>query len=435
MFNNAGKGKFRQTVVVVIVMLMAALGIIKWHAVLPLFPPGKQLAPPILWAIDSESYLAMARGETTRVVAPFTKRFVSPWLARQLSAVTGEPLPEAFLDLNLGVLLLLAFCLAEILRLTVGQPMLALLFLLTPFPLESFQLGYLPDLANTAMVAAYFLLLLRERWQWSLAALLVAFFIRESTLLLCLTAGGLAWLRAKKAYAAGVGGVLVAGSVAGGLMARLGQPNARHLPDFIYMVAKVPYYFLLSIFGLRLVPADERSLVSWHVPVWLKIGEAKTIGIAYPDWRYPVSTAICWSTVFGIGPFVFWWLWRRRPNPRQLPFAIEVALVYGGISFLLAPFLGDWVDRLVGYGWPLFWIATPWLIFADAARLAQWRAILLVVCFEFVSWWPRFFNYGHNRSVNPWPCFGAIVFYIIAWQIMRRIHMPSPCVTSVIDRP
>jgi hypothetical protein len=246
---------------VVLVVLVAALVILKWHEHLPLYSmadqPHQRL--PLMAAIDSESYFLMAKDGPGEVSAPFTKRVLYPWLVRMLSQVTGQPIPDMFLALNFAALLGTAFCLAEMLRITIGRPFMALLFLLTPFPLESFELAYIPDLFHIALVSLFFLLLLREHEKWAVLILFLAFLTRESTLLLCVFAIGLALSRGKGRFALAVSGVLCVGLAASSWLARLGKPNMHHLPDFCGKSERCPTIFcsIFSDFGSG--PMSDRS--------------------------------------------------------------------------------------------------------------------------------------------------------------------------------
>lgn len=418
-----------QSAWVVVAMLVASLIIVKWHQKLPLFSAPGQDSLPFLVATDSEYYLAMAQEGPAKIPSPFSKRIMYPWLAGTISRLTGQPMGSVFLALNLTALLGLAFCVAELLRETVGQPLLALLFLLTPFPLECFELAYLPDLFHMALLALFFLALLRNKTRWALLVLFLAFLTRENTLLLFLFTSGLAWFRGRKRLSLEAGGVLGAGLASYFLICRVGLPNNHHLPDFLYQFLRVPFYLALNFFGIRVWsdfhPEQGTAFVTWHLPPWLKFGADNVVGLAYPNWRYPAETIIIWLTVFGLGPLILYYLLRRNGKTRSLPFAVELALWYGLACYLSGPLLGDWVDRLVGYGWPAFWIAMPCLWFACAPHVKPWPATLVAAGYLVACWWPRFFGYGNNRSVNPWPCFGVLVFYFLAGFKMRHITSKS----------
>ena len=73
------------------------------------------------------------------------------------------------------------------------------------------------------------------------------------------------------------------------------------------------------------------------------------------DWRYPVATLLVFLALFGNGPLFLRKYFRRRHLAAPAPLAIQVTAIYGLICYLLGPALGNLIDRLVGYGWPLFW--------------------------------------------------------------------------------
>ena len=424
-----------QSIGVVLVVLFTSVAILKFHDELPLMPLRWPAKLPLLLAVDSRSYLAMAQNGPSQILSPFSKRMLYPWLAGTLARTTGCSIRSAFLGLNLIALLALAFFLAEILRAAVGKPLLALLFLLTPFPLEGFELAYLPDLFHTALTAAFFLLLLRkETWNYALVILFLAFLTRESTLLICLIAVWLAWRRSEKRLAMGAGAVLAAGGMASSFFGRLGKPNLHHLPDFIYMIGKVPYYFLLNLFGVRvwsdLRPEQGTPFVTWRLPAGFHFTADQVIGLAYPDWHCPIHTLIVLLTVFGVGPLLVVCFWRRMGKVRDLPLAIELALVYGAISYVLGPLLGDWTERLFGYAWPVFWITLPCLMLKYGPRLPARQEVLLWACYSVSCWWPRFFDYGNNRTVNPWPSFGVLIFYLVGVLILRQVRSNDEAVAG-----
>jgi hypothetical protein len=429
----AGTRKCWHSVGVVVVVLAVSLIILKWHQKLPLLFSFRNESLPIEMSIDSEMYLEMATHGPSQIASPFSKRFLCPWLVGTISRATGQAVPSVFMALNLVSFLGLAFCLAEILRVTVGKPLLALLFLLTPIALESFELAYLPDMFHMALVAAFFLFLLRQKVRCALFVLFVAFLARESTLVLCFFAAILAWFRSDKRLAFGAGGVLCAGTVASSLFTRLGKPNIHHLPDFVYLLGKVGYYLLLNFTGFRIWssvrPEEGQPFVVWHLPSWLKIGADTAVGIAYPNWHYPTSTAVYWLTVFGLGPLILFKLVRRFGKVSTLPFAIELALIYGAASFLIGPLLGDSVDRLVGYGWPAFWIAMPYLMYACGLPLKDSQLTLLTVGYSIACWWPRLLGYG-ARGGNPWPSMGVLVFYFLAIALLKNIKKDTDTATA-----
>ena len=413
---------FSQSLIVVLVAFLAAMAVVTWHRELPLLQQERNFLFPFKFS-DGEEYSKIAEGGLAQTASPFSKRLLYPWLADTFATVFHQSLPSVFLWLSLLSFLTLAFCLAEILRITTGQPLAALWFLLTPLPLESFEMAYMPDLFHMALVSLFFLLLLRGAKLACLAVLFTAFLARENTLLLCLFTAGLGWVCRERLMMVGSLIVLAAGQIFTSMFAGMGQPNRHHLPDSLYTLGKLPYYFLLNLFGIRIWsnvrPNEGTPLTTWHLPHWLRIGADNVVGITAPDWRYPALTLIVWLTVFGIGPVVLFYLLKEHGTFKSLPFAAKVALVYGLFSFVIGPFLGDWVNRLVFYGWPAFWIAMPTMFCLSGRRPEGRQACLLCAVYWLVSWWPSFTGYDDARNANPSLCAIVLLFYVIAFVVLK----------------
>jgi hypothetical protein len=261
----------------------------------------------------------------------------------------------------------------------------------------------------------FFFLLLHEKKKLALLVLFTAFLTRENTMILCLITAGLGWVRNEKLLSVGGAGVLIAGMLTTGFFAKMGQPNPHHLPDLLYLLGKVPYYFLLNFLGIR-IWSDVRPdlgipFVTWHLPGWLKIGTDQVVGLVRPDWHFPVFTLVICLTLFGIGPLLLFRAIRKSEKFAMLPFAIHLALVYGIFSFAIGPLLGDWVVRLVGYSWPAFWIALPVLFFKFEIKPKTSTAFFLVAAFWITSWWPNYCKYDINCSANPWPALAVLIIY------------------------
>ena len=47
---------------------------------------------------------------------------------------------------------------------------------------------------------------------------------------------------------------------------------------------------------------------------------------------------------------------------------LRFSLIYGSASLVLAPLLGTWLTRLIGYAWPIFFVALPLLFDAVPRR-------------------------------------------------------------------
>ena len=111
------------------------------------------------------------------------------------------------------------------------------------------------------------------------------------------------------------------------------------------------------------------------LPAWLPLGGIKAVGIYTVDGWKPVEVLVTLVSAFGILPVILWkWLkTRTKADMRgwlfeeKLPCSVAVAFLAGAVFFMLAPFSGRSIPRLIGYAWPLFWMALPWLWRSDKA--------------------------------------------------------------------
>ena len=432
-------GTYLKSLLVAMIVFAVSMVVLRWHENLPLLNPAKHASLPLMIANDSKWYLDMAQNGLLQIPSPFSKRVFYPYLASWLSTAIQRPLPEMFLVLNITALSILAFCLAEYLRITIGKPFLTLLFLLTPLPLESLELAYLPDLFHMAITSIFFLLLLQEKNRLALLVLFIGFLTRENTLLLCLFTAFLGWMRNDKLLFRGAFGVLFAGTLTTGFFVKMGQPNPHHLPDFLYLLGKIPYYFMFNLLGMRIwsnVRPDEGvPFLTWHRPDWLNIGADDVVGLCSPDWKFPIFSLLIWLTVYGIGPLLLFYAVRQIRKLEALPFSVHLALAYGLFSFAIGPLLGDWVVRLVGYSWPAFWIALPVLFFNGRLQLKTSSGVLLCIAYWVTAWGLNLCHY-FSRNANPWPAIPVLIIYAVVLIWMRNETEPDEVdLSKVKDLP
>jgi hypothetical protein len=368
------------SLLVSIITLAGAFLILHWHAHL-LYYGDRPL--PYRIASDSDAYIKIASGHLAEVESPFSKRILYPYLVGTVA--------RAFMLANFLCLGLLAYCLAACLEKIAAQPFLALIPLFTAFGFESLSLAYLPDLFHAAFTCLFFLLLLKEQRAWALITLFFLCLARDNTFFLCLILAVIAWLRGERYLFKGALTVLVVGIIVSSVMARDGKPNIHHLPDFLYLALKVPYNFFANIFGVffwtNVRPDVGKPLFIQPIPAFFRhFAQDSQIGLVL-DWRQPFNTLMVLLTIFGTGP-LFLFVFRRKWRGISLSLPVQLALVYGVLSYFLGVMLGNWVFRLVGYGWPAFWIALPFLLVRTGFRPPWWKALLLLACFWTVSWMP-----------------------------------------------
>ena len=424
-----------RSAVTALLILLAGVLTLALHRQVPLLRESRDHDLPFLIGWDSQSYFHMAIGQYAQVASPFSKRALYPWLAATLAKTGHLKITTAFLTLNFIAFALLAWCISAILETMIGAPWGAFLLLLTPLSLVSLEMGYLPDLFHAALTALFFLLLLKEKRWAALAVLLVSFATRESTLLLCLALAAITYRRNERVLFIGCLVVLVLGTIITSAFAKLGAPNLHHMPDPLYLALKVPFNFCLNFLGFTVwtdINNMGQPFVKWQVPAFLhRFTTDREIGLDW-DWRYPSRTVIVYLTIFGTAPLL---LARFRKHWRILleaPLTVRLACFYGVVSFVIGPVLGSWIERLISYGWPAFWIALPWLIHKYFAPLKTSEAGLLALNYLCLAWWPALF--GWSRITNyPLCALGVLVLCAPTLVLMRRITMLDPLLE--IQRP
>lgn len=375
-------------------VLVIGLATLVFHSYLPvtLRDAQGQRSVPSIELPDSMKYMAIAEGNIATVESPFTKRLLYPWMAGQLARAAHLQMGYAFMLLNASALVLLAYCLSAALQKLGANPWYVLFCLSTPLPLEAFHSAYLPDLSHMALAALFFLLLLYDREKWAFVVLLVAFMVRENTLLLCLFTGGIGLWQRKKNLVYGSLIVLIVGSAFGSWAVRLGQPNTHHWPEFLYLAVRVPHDFLSNVLGIVLqtnVHSVFPPQYIWKIPPGLQMGLDREIQFSFV-WYLPLQTLIVLFSLFGCGPLVVRKLYRRTNPFRNWTPPMQIVFSYGLVSFLLGTSLGANTTRLIGYGWPLFWLGLPYVWTKVRLRIRSRDAFLLLAGSLVVAWIPNF---------------------------------------------
>ena len=336
--------------------------------------------------VDSGSYRSMARGG--QVCRPYAGRVLHPALVR-CAVKTGVAPETAFAAVNAASAV--AF---YVLLLALMPPMRpapkAFVLLISPLWWVWGGNIYIQDMFAAALAAAMFMAVflaydrggsgLRESacGLLSVGALLFLMQVtRESSAVFALSLAVLAWRRKARRLAAVSVAAMAAGMAVVSWSSGGAQPNTNELGGLAYLVCKAVAN------GVR----NFTGIVPWND------GYAMHLACYYPDppaWKCSLPAFLQWGNVHEIGIYAFqpetiartlaiWLLYfpgavalwfmaprigRRMPYMSafgfaRMPLHVQLACVSGGIFWLLAPFSGPSLMRLVGYGWPLFWIALP----------------------------------------------------------------------------
>jgi hypothetical protein len=325
--------------------------------------------PSVFHSPDSSHYMKIASGLTNTVMQPFASRQLGARVAALLARLMHTGVRQGFL-LEAALSLVFAMGVTCWLALQTSAPrwLLAALMLVPSWTLLV-QYLVLPDLWYAALLAGFMLLLAKERWLGAALMMFPLMLSRESTSLTLLCFLIAAWPRLEAwrrwwllatALVSAVAGSLIVGRLASG-----SQPNGEHLPQAIYLFAKVPWNFLRNVVGV--LPWSDGNSQLCTVPIW-------SMPMHLPFHSSVHSIGVCGfsliqqglavegtMTNFGLLPLlvaVLWWRHRRWQGRSVL---LRFALLYGGISYVLSPVLGAGFAHLMQYAWPLFLVGLPQL--------------------------------------------------------------------------
>ncbi|MEM2352370.1 MAG: hypothetical protein QXT26_08195 [Thermoproteota archaeon] len=329
---------------------------------------------PYSFDVDSKYYKDIAEGRIYNVVKPFSNRILHPIIVGMMRKFFGINTDLSFFVVGVLSLIVLVLGVSLIAKSIIPYPAV-IAFLLSPFLLQLFRDYYLPDIFHAAILALFFVCLLHSKTRMALLCLFLLHLTRESTLLLTLIILILGLHR--RLWEITVGAILVAvvGIIITSYVANLGQPNIHDLNDVVYMLFKVPYNFLRNVFGLILwtntlasnnpEAFPQEPLLKISVPSYLPLGAIHSLGIYGFNASYPLSTITHLLSTFGVLPsFVVFNLnkLKRQLMKGEVHMVFSLALLYGLLSFVIGTSVGASVSRLIGYGWPCFWIACPYII-------------------------------------------------------------------------
>jgi hypothetical protein len=317
---------------------------------------------PFFHIADSSQYLRLANGNLQGVMQPFASRPLAPMVARALAASLHLSIHAGFF-VEAGISLLVLLAVVSWLMLGTAAPRWMLVaVVVVPTWVTLVQNLVFPDLFYAALLAVMLLLLAREHLFAAALMMFPLMLTRESTslTLLCFLLAAWSSLRWRDRIAAVV--TAVAGSVVVGRLAAGAQPNVEHLPEAIYMLAKIPWNFLRNVLGV--VPWSDANTELCKVPVWsfpFHFGPVHALGVCGVSFHQQLVAIDVTLGNFGLLPMLLVWLWWRGRRGPKRSLLLGFTLLYGAVSFLLAPIIGAGFLHLVGYAWPLFLVALPQL--------------------------------------------------------------------------
>jgi len=312
---------------------------------------------------DAYWYYQLAEGKVTEVIQPFAGRQLTKHIAHAISTLFHITLNHAFEIFGIGCLVLFAIATGWILlHFHISRSAMLSLALIAFWPL-SFSNYILPDLLNSLLIAIFLILLIRQRYTFAALCLLPLGISRESVLLIfvCFLIAGWKHLRWPVVIVAGASTFY--GSHVAKMLAQGSPGNRYHLGSLAYTALKMPWNFALNVLGI--VPWSNTlptycTQPKWYFTLLRPIGSIRSVGYCGFDHQAQMTVLANLTGMFGLWLIMLLLLIRHRrtalwPNSVFLRFC----LLYGGLSFLLAPIIGAAFDRLIAYDWPLFLLAVP----------------------------------------------------------------------------
>jgi hypothetical protein len=350
-----------------------------------------------VYAPDAGYYRLLALGQRTAVPAPFSSRILGPAIAGWLGRWTGTGVDTGFLVAGVVCLTALVTLLSAMLWSWRAPAAIFAAIFFIPFWADIFHGYYLPDLLHAAILAAMLLLLLFGHVGWALLLLFPAYLTRESTALVAICLLFALWRRTQLAKAL-IGITAVSAAV---LITRhfsaAGPGTVHGMAGGGYILGKLVWSFSKNVLGL---PLWSNTLPEcnpiWTTPLPHPLGAIRTIGLCSPSLWGPARLLLAWFGIFGVGPALLLVLSRKifspgPPSPTEPPgkaVVFRFCALYGLACFLMAPLLGASADRLVEYGWPVYFVVIPWLLVSTCdirrPKLAWIFPLHLLTCW--IAW-------------------------------------------------
>lgn len=320
---------------------------------------------PVFSLADTSFYMNIARGDTAHVMQPWASRQLGALVVAALARMLHWTIERSFL-LEGGVSLVVTLGTVYWLMLRTAAPrwmLIAAAVLPSWIPLVQYLV--LPDLWYAALLAVVFLLLSREQFMAAALMMFPLMLSRESTSLTLLCFLAACWNRLgwRQRIAAVI--AAAAGSAVVGHLTADSPGNLEHLPESIYILAKIPWNFLRNVVGI--MPWSNVYPFLCKVPIWsmsLHYRDVRTVGICGFSWNQQMVAFEVILTSFGLLPLLagfLWWRHRRLrlPGSSGGSVLLRFSLLYGAACLVLAPVLGAGFQHLEGYAWPLFLVALP----------------------------------------------------------------------------
>jgi hypothetical protein len=343
---------------------------------------------------DAEWYIMLAEGNVSKVNSPFSSRVLMPYISRLLSSSLGINIGASFLIVNILCLSVFLYTFKNIYESLTSNYYIYTPFVLSPILVYTFESYYLPDLFFFTALLLSVVFLTNNNIYLYILSLLVLFATRgASTILVAVFIVLLCYIKNDMRLLYGTVFASIIGLAGSSLLGARGAGNPHNMNSIAYVLGKLPFNFLKNYGGLSISTntlggPKESMLLTVNFPKFLPTGSVRELYIYDFSFDRIVSTMVTLLSIFGVLPTLLLSDLRRYGGNifTSTPIFFGFSLSYGLVSFLVAPCLGASVFRLVGYGWPAFWIAACLLIsFHYTSQNKRW--FILISILNLIAMW------------------------------------------------
>jgi len=241
-----------------------------------------------------------------------------------------------------------------------------------------------------AILSIYLTMIFSNKQLIGSVVLFILFMTRETTIFLGITVLIISFIYNRRnqlvftsiAMTLGLSGVMMLNKFSGS--------NIWGLSETLYLLFKIPYATLRNLAGINLVT----NVVTFCEPVWkinlpqsLQFGGINTVGICRWEPEQILSTISFSLIEFGIGPTILMAYFKKcRSSLADKDDWLKVAFFYGLIIFLVSYIISIDKARVIGYGWPLYWLAIPVLLTLEKSYEINLIAKPLIIINVVVTW-------------------------------------------------
>jgi hypothetical protein len=376
---------------------------------------------------DAPHYITLAEQGPMTVQRPHSTRILPSHIVHLLHFMMNTH--KAFLLLGILSLVIFNFNVICLIRM-INYPFIVIFFIVfNPLVQFYFIQYYIPDLFYNALLSSLLLLSVSGFYFLSSIIMILLYLTRETTIILSIIIIAILYYNNKRkelyyyliATLLGIFGLLVVKQFAG--------PNIWGLAEPVYLIIRIPYHTFQNIFGIPLVTNAIpycKPILNIELPKLMQLGKIKSVGIC--SWNYEhllfvISTTL---SVFSIGPLLLiMQIYKKYIKCDNL--WILIISYYGLTMFIASFFISVDIKRVIGYGWPLFWVAIPFMGYRiyHEHLFALWPLLIYYINDNWanyiISLLLSYFNMNNSRiCISIITIIICVIFYYMSFKYIRR---------------